>query len=210
MAKNLDPKCKQCRRAGEKLFLKGERCFSTKCALTKRSYPPGVHGSKGHPRLTDYGVHLREKQKLRRMYGVLERQLRKYFKEAAKSKGDTGLKLIEFLERRFDNVIYKLGLTTSRAQAKQFINHDLFLVNNKKMNIPSYRVKAGDVITIRKEKTKSKGVLAENIKNTNKKEEISWLTWDPKELKGQVVSIPKDKDLDVGIDTRLVVEFYSR
>lgn len=210
MAKYLGPKCKLCRRLGVKLCSKGERGNTTKCALVKRNYPPGVHGSKGHPRLTDYGVHLQEKQKLKVMYGILERQLRKYFNEAVKSKADSGFKLIELLERRLDNAIYRLGWATSRSQSRQFVSHSLFLVNNKKINIPSYRVKLGDIITIKKEESKNKGVLAENLKKLGKYEPPSWLNWDNKDLKGQIVSLPEGKDLEVGVDTRLVVEFYSK
>lgn len=211
MARNLDPKCKQCRRAAEKLFLKGERCFGPKCALTKRNYPPGIHGNKLHPRLTDYGTHLREKQKLSRMYGVLERQLRKYFEEAFKSKNQTGLKLVEFLERRMDSVVYRVGLATSRCQARQLVGHGLFLVNGKKINIPSYRLKTGDIIKLRKEKTVQRGSLAENIKKIEKKKDFpAWLSWDNQKNEIKVLSLPTEKDLEINIDPRLIIEFYSR
>ncbi len=210
MAKYLGPKCKLCRRLGTKLCSKGERGTSAKCALVKRSYPPGAHGSKGYGRQTDYGLHLQEKQKLKVMYGVLERQMSKYFKEAVRSKGDSGLKLLELLESRLDNVIYRLGLATSRPQARQFVSHGLFLVNNKKVNIPSWRVKVGDAVTLKKEKSKSQGVLAENLKKMEKRETPIWLNWTPKDFKGQVVARPQGKDLEVGVDIRLVVEFYSR
>ncbi len=214
MAQNLDPKCKQCRRAGEKLFLKGERCFGPKCAMTKRNYPPGIHGNKGYPRLTDYGVHLREKQKLRRIYRITENQLKRYFVEASKSKDETNLKLIELLERRLDNVIYRLGLASSRRQAQQFVGHALFKINGRRIDVPSYRVKAGNVITIRKEKSIKRGMLAENIqkiiKKSTNKEQPAWIDWDAKENSARIVSLPKGKDLEIGIDTRLIVEFYSK
>ena len=210
MARNLDPKCKQCRRAGEKLLLKGERCFGPKCAMTKRNFPPGIHGVKGYGRLTDYGIHLKEKQKLSRTYGILEKQLRKYFAESVKSQSETGHKLIELLERRLDNVIYRLGLATSRKQARQFVSHGLFKINNKKIDVPSYRVKAGEIITIRKAKTTEKGTLFETLKNIDKKDKPMWLNWDSKENKGQIISLPQVKDLDINIDTRLIVEFYSK
>lgn len=210
MARNLNPKCKQCRRLGVKLCTKGERGSGAKCAITRRNYPPGVHGNKGYPRLTDYGQHLQEKQKVKVTYGVMERQLKKYFEEATRSQTDTGFKLIELLERRLDNVIYRLGLASSRPQARQFVSHSLFKINNKKIDVPSCRVKTGDVITIRKEKSTKKGFLAEALSKIDKHEQPSWLTWDNKEMKGKVVGIPKDKDLEIGIDPRLIVEFYSK
>ncbi len=210
MAKILSAKCKLCRRLGDKLFLKGERCFSVKCAMTKRNYPPGVHGPQYRARLTDYGVHLKEKQKLKRMYGVLEAQMRKYFSEAVKAKANTGLRLIEMLERRLDNVVYRLGLATSRAQARQFVSHNLFLINNKNVNIPAYQLKSGDTVAIRKEKSKAKGLLAENFGQAVKKEIPSWLAFNEQEHKFQVLSLPTDKDLDIGIDIRKVVEYYSK
>lgn len=210
MARDLNPKCKQCRRLGTKLFLKGERCFAVKCALTKRNYPPGAHGQKGQSRLTDYGLHLREKQKLKKMYGIFEKQLRKYFAEAVKGKANTGFKLIELLERRFDNVVYKLGLADSRQQARQFIGHNLFFVNNKKVNIPSFVVKSGDVISIKKTVLNEKSLLAENLKKAAKKEVANWLVWSDQEKQGRVVSLPTGEELNVGVDPRLIVEFYSK
>lgn len=209
MARNLNPKCKQCRRLGIKLCGKGER-GDGKCALVKRNYPPGVHGPKGYQRITDYGLHLQEKQKLKVMYGVLERQLRKYFAEATKAKGNSGLKLIEILERRLDNVVYRLGLGLSRAQARQFVSHGLFLINGKKINVPSFQVRVGDSLTIRKAKTKEKGALAENLKTLANQEIPSWLNWDVNNVQGQVLSLPADSELQVGVDPRLVVEFYSK
>lgn len=206
MSRNLNPKCKQCRRLGVKLCTKGERGESAKCALTRRNYPPGVQGPKGYKRITDYGLHLQEKQKIKLLYGLMERQLRKVFAEAGKAKGDTGLKLVEFLERRLDNVVYRLGLAASRPQARQFVGHNLLLVNNKKLNIPSYRVKTNDVITLKK----NQGLLAENLKNIAKKEIPSWLNWNLQENKGTVVSLPAEKELEIGIDPKLIVEFYSK
>lgn len=210
MSKYLGPKCKLCRRLGIKLCSKGERGLGAKCALVKRNYPPGIHGPKGYTRLTDYGAHLKEKQKVRTIYFILERQLRKYFMQASKSQIDTDSKLIELLERRLDNVVYRLGLAISRPQARQMVNHGLFLINNKKINIPSYQVKSGDIIDIRKEKSLNFGVLAGNLKNIKTNEMPSWLDWDVKENKAKVVNLPQGKDLEVGIDTRLVVEYYSK
>ncbi len=210
MAKNLKPSCKQCRRLGVKLCAKGERGKGVKCALTRRNYPPGAHGPKGYGRVTDFGLHLQEKQKIKLLYGVLERQLRKIFAEAVKAKSNTNFKLIELLERRLDNVVYRLGLANSRAQARQFVNHGLFLINGKKIKIPSYRVKINDLINIRKEKTKTKGLLSDNFKNISKLERPAWLNWQAENQQGQIVSLPEAKDLEIGIDPRLIVEFYSK
>ncbi|MFC1622492.1 30S ribosomal protein S4 [Patescibacteria group bacterium] len=211
MARDLNPKCKLCRRAGEKLFLKGERCFGAKCALTKRNYPPGIHGNKFRQRLTDYGIHLKEKQKVKRIYGILEKQLRKYFTEATKSKTETGLKLIELLERRMDNVVYRAGLAVSKQQARQMVSHGLFKINNKKIDVPSCLVKVNDIISIKKDRSLEQGVLAENIKKIKKTQDSpAWLIWNEKEKTIKIVSLPEKKDLTTSIDTRLIVEFYSK
>jgi len=210
MARNLKPSCKQCRRLGIKLCSKGEHGEGAKCALTRRNYPPGVHGPKGYGRVTDFGLHLNEKQKIKIFYGILECQLRKIFSEAIKAKSNTSFKLIELLERRLDNVVYRLGLATSRAQARQFVNHGLFLLNGQKIKIPSCRVKVNDLISIRKEKSLNKGVLADNLKNMARLERPGWLNWQTENMVGQVVSMPEKKDLEIGIDTRLIVEFYSK
>jgi len=211
MSKDLSPKAKKYRRLMIKPEANSDGSISSLTkAVTKRSYPPGVHGPKGHPRLTDFGLHLREKQKICLIYGIMERQLKKYFKQAMRHKGNTGLKLMEFLERRLDNVIYRLGLAQSRRQARQLINHHLFLLNGKKHNIPSYLVKSGDVIEIRKEKSLQKGPIADGLKIISKRELPDWLIWDEKQKKVQVTALPAEKDLEQGIDTRLVVEYYSR
>ena len=148
MARNLDPKCRQCRREGEKLFLKGEKCFTDKCAIEKRNYAPGQHGQRRAARLSDYGVQLREKQKLRRIYGVLEKQFRSYYAEADRRKGVTGENLLQILESRLDNVVYKMGLGASRTEARQIVRHNSILVNGKRVNIPSYQVAPGDEISV--------------------------------------------------------------
>ena len=148
MARNLDPKCRQCRREGEKLFLKAEKCFTEKCAIEKRNYPPGQHGQRRSSRLSDYGVQLREKQKLRRIYGVLEKQFRSYYAEADRKKGITGENLLQMLESRLDNVAYKMGLGGSRTEARQIVRHNSILVNGKRVNIPSYQVQPGDSISV--------------------------------------------------------------
>jgi len=148
LARNLDPKCRQCRREGEKLFLKAEKCFTEKCAIEKRNYPPGQHGQRRSSRLSDYGVQLREKQKLRRIYGVLEKQFRSYYAEADRKKGITGENLLQMLESRLDNVAYKMGLGGSRTEARQIVRHNSILVNGKRVNIPSYQVQPGDSISV--------------------------------------------------------------
>ena len=148
MARNLDPKCRQCRREGEKLFLKGEKCFTEKCGIEKRNYPPGQHGQRRASRLSDYGVQLREKQKLRRIYGILEKQFRGYYAEADRKKGITGDNLLQMLESRLDNVTYKMGLGASRTESRQIVKHNSVLVNGKRVNIPSYQVQPGDEISV--------------------------------------------------------------
>ncbi len=210
MARNLNPKCKQCRREGEKLFLKGERCFSPKCAMIKRNYPPGVHGAaKGRSRISDYGRQLREKQKAKRIYGILERQFRKYFQEAFKKKGDTAEKLIQILELRLDNVIYKLGFAHSRAQARQLVTHNFFQVNGKKVNIPSYSVRPLDIITFNPAKLKSS--LLNNLSQKLVKQELpQWLFLDAKKLEAKVTGRPQAGDLKQSINAKLIVEYYSR
>ena len=148
MARNLDPKCRQCRREGEKLFLKGEKCFTDKCAIEKRNFPPGQHGQRRASRLSDYGVQLREKQKLRRIYGILEAQFRSYYAEADRKKGITGENLLQLLECRLDNVAYRMGIGASRTEARQIVRHNSLLVNGRRVNIPSYQVKPGDVLSV--------------------------------------------------------------
>jgi len=209
MAKNLDPKCKQCRREGEKLFLKGDRCNSPKCAMVKRNYPPGAHGGKGPSRLTNYGQQLREKQKAKRIYGLLEKQFKNYFKKAVNKKGDTGEILSQLLELRLDNVVFRLGFAKSRRAARQLVNHGHFLINDKKNNIPSYQVDINDVISIR-EKSLETSSFKGLSKGLEKYEAPSWLVLDPKELKGRILSMPGDNDLVQGINMKLIVEYYSR
>jgi small subunit ribosomal protein S4 len=155
LARNLDPKCRQCRREGEKLFLKGEKCFTDKCAIEKRNYPPGQHGQRRSSRLSDYGVQLREKQKLRKIYGVLEKQFRSYYAEADRKKGITGENLLQILESRLDNIVYKMGLGASRTESRQIVKHNAILVNGKRVNIPSYQVASGDEVSVVESSKKS-------------------------------------------------------
>jgi len=209
MAKILDPKCKQCRREGAKLFLKGEKCFSPKCPILRRNYPPGIHGPKGHGRPTEYGTQLREKQKAKKIYGILEKQFRNYYQKAINQPGDTGEILQQLLETRLDNVIYRSGLANSRTKARQLVSHGLFLINGKKVNIPSYQVKTKDEITIKPEKNKAK-VFSELEKKLEKYETPAWIHLDLKEKKVKVLNKPTGKELEQIFNPRLIVEFYSK
>ncbi|MGY4706450.1 30S ribosomal protein S4 [Candidatus Bipolaricaulota sp. J31] len=207
MGRYTGPRCRLCRREGTKLFLKGDRCYSDKCAMNRRSYPPGQHG-RYRRRLTGYAIRLREKQKLKRIYGVREEQFRRYVEEAQKVKGRTGTALLKILEERLDNVVYRAGFAVSRAQARQLVAHGHFLVNGRVTDIPSYRVEPGDVIEV---KPQSKDKLRELIKGAAEKRNVpSWLTRDLENLRIQVNSEPAEEDLDKSIDTNLIVEFYSR
>ncbi|MBU4375699.1 30S ribosomal protein S4 [Patescibacteria group bacterium] len=209
MAKNLDPKCKQCRREGEKLMLKGDRCDSAKCAMVKKNYPPGAHGGNRRPRQSDYSIQLREKQKAKKIYNILEKQFRITFEKAKKQKGDAGENLLKMLETRLDNTVFRLGFSKSRSHARQLVSHGHFTVGGKKINIPSYQVKAGDVIKIKKINKKIKAF--ENLKEKFKKYEApGWLNASAEDLSGKVLHQPSKKDFDMKINTQMIVEFYSR
>ncbi|MBU0597498.1 30S ribosomal protein S4 [Patescibacteria group bacterium] len=210
MARKLDPKCKQCRRIGEKLFLKGERCFSPKCAMVKRNYTPGMHGVKRNARLSEYGIQLKEKQKAARTYQILEKQFVNYYFKAIKMKGETGENMMRLLETRLDNTIYRIGIAQSRSGARQLVNHGHFLVNGKKVDIPSYQVKIGNIISI-KDKSENKTLFKDHIKKINKKNLPSWLTFtEDKYPTVKVVAMPSKNDIMEGINTAMIVEFYSR
>ena len=209
MARNLDPKCRQCRREGEKLFLKAEKCFTDKCAIEKRNFPPGQHGQRRNSRLSDYGVQLREKQKVRRIYGIMERQFVNYFKKAARLKGSTGENLLKLLESRLDNVVYRMGFAVTRAMARQLVSHCAVLVNDKVVNIPSYLVQPGDVISIRdraKQQSRIQGALALAQSRPN----FGWLEVESSELKGTFKMLPDRSDLPPDINEKLIVELYSK
>ncbi|MFH1508955.1 MAG: 30S ribosomal protein S4 [bacterium] len=209
MARNLDPQCKRCRREGEKLFLKGERCFSPKCAIIKRNYPPGVHGQTGRGRkISEYGRQLREKQKAKNIYGILESQMRKYYEEAAKGGGVTGSVLMQILESRIDNVVFRLGFADSRTQARQLVNHGHIEVDGKKVKTPSFQVKSGMQIKVR-EISDKKNYFIKKAKE-QEKDVPSWLIKKLKKLEGEVKNLPTKKDLEYNIDTQLIVEYYSR
>lgn len=208
MARNINPKCKQCRREGVKLFLKGDRCVSPKCAMVKRNFPPGAHGGKGYPRSTSYGLELREKQKAKKLYRLLETQFANYFAKAAKSKGNTEEVLFQLLEMRLDNIIYRAGFAKSRDLARQLISHKHFLVNNKRVNIPSFKVKVGETISL-KEKSLSAKIFSNLKEQVKKTEPLSWLSINPDKLEIKVVDKPKLADLKE-FNPKLIVEFYSK
>ncbi len=210
MAKDLDSKCKRCRRAGEKLFLKGERCFSQKCAMVRKNYPPGVHGKKGTRNLSEYGRQLAVKQKVKRIYGVLEKQFKKHFDEAMSREGVAGDLLMQRLEMRLDNVIYRSGWADSRSQSRQLVSHNFFTINGKKMNIPSYEVKVGDVIRIKKNKLEKKYIKDRREVINNKKDFPSWLFYDQSKDEVKILAKPKVSDVGINVDAQLIVEFYSR
>ncbi len=212
MARNTDPVCKMCRREGEKLFLKGERCFTPKCAFERRPYAPGQHGktSQGHSRrLSDYSRQLRAKQKTRRVYGVLERQFRRYFNMALKTRGLTGVNLLQILESRLDNVVYRLGFAVNRAQARQMVAHGHFLVNGRRTNIPSMVLKPGDVVAVRPE-SKKNGLFTDLTEQAEKTNAALWLERDLKELSARILRAPERGEIDGNLNEQLVVEYYSR
>ncbi len=209
MARNLDPKCRQCRREGEKLFLKGEKCFTDKCAIEKRNFPPGQHGQRRNQRLSDYGVQLREKQKVRRIYGVLEAQFRSYYAEADRKKGITGENLLQLLECRLDNVAYRMGFGASRTEARQIVRHNSILVNGKRVNIPSYQVRPGDEVQVAdasKNQLRIKGAL----EAAEQRGFPEWISVDVKAFKGTFKAKPQRDELPSTINESLVVELYSK
>lgn len=210
MARYNGPKCRQCRREGMKLFLKGERCHTDKCAIEKRNFPPGQHGKDRKPKIVGYGLQLREKQKARRYYGVLEGQFRNLFEKASKAKGVTGDVMLALLERRLDNVIYRMGLGTSRSAARQIVRHGHVNVNGKKVNIPSYTVKPADVVEIR-EKAKENGNILMARDATAHQPSPSWLEVDREALRARILGIPKREELvQIQLNEQLIVELYSK
>ena len=209
MAKYLDSKCKLCRRAGEKLFLKGERCNGPKCAILKRNYPPGFHGPKGKNRLTDYALQLNEKQKAKRQYNMLEKQFKLTFERAKKKQGNAGENFLILLEMRLDNAVFRSGFASSRSQARQLINHGHFTVNGGKVDIASYTVKTGDVIAIKTNKKDSK--IFNGLGEKAKQREIpGWINFDFKILNVKILHEPKIKELNSNFNVQQIVEYYSR
>jgi small subunit ribosomal protein S4 len=211
MARYTDAVCRLCRREGEKLYLKGERCYSPKCAIERRPYVPGAHGKQGgfRRKMSDFGIQLREKQKARRIYGVLERQFRNYFETAQRVPGLTGENLLQTLERRLDNVVYRLGLADSRAQARQIVNHGHIVLNGRKTDIPSALVSEGDVITIRPE-SRNNTYFKELAENIGHRTVVPWLSLDAGNLSGRVVTLPNRSEIDTTVNEQLIVEYYSR
>ena len=211
MARYTGPSCKLCRREGTKLFLKGSRCNSDKCSFEKRAYIPGEHGNaKGfRRRLSDYGIHLREKQKVRRIYGILEKQFRKYFKMAAKKSGITGENLLQFLECRLDNIIYRMGFAPSRKSARQIVRHGHILVNGRKVNIPSFLVSPEDEISI-KEKSRGMTLIQEAMEASTEVSNYEWFEVDKDQFMGKILSIPTRIQIPLDVDERLIIEYYSK
>ncbi|TAK11376.1 MAG: 30S ribosomal protein S4 [Acidobacteria bacterium] len=209
MARYIGPVCRLCRREGMKLFLKGERCYTEKCAIEKRNVPPGQHGRARRAKMVGYGVQLREKQKVKRTYGVLENQFRRYFEAADRAKGITGELLLQALERRLDNVVYRIGFATSRAQGRQLVRHGHFLVNGKKVDIPSFTVKIGDTVTV-------KPSSVENATIVHAKEEVKgrgtapWIDMDASGNTARITSIPTREQINLPVQEQLIVELYSK
>jgi small subunit ribosomal protein S4 len=207
MAVYHGPRCRQCRREGTKLMLKGERCKTENCALERRPFPPGARQMKRRRQATEYNMQLREKQKIRRIYGVLEKQFIRYFDNATKSTGVTGERLLQLLEMRFDNIVYRLGLAPSRSSARQLVLHNHFRINGKKVNVPSYQLKAGDIIAVRE---KSKNLEAIHTALKTMKDTPEWLSIDKVKLEGSIVGIPERSAIAIDVQEQLVVELYSR
>ena len=208
MARYTGPVCRLCRREGAKLYLKGDRCYSDSCSFTKRSYAPGQHGQ-ARKKVSEYGLQLREKQRARRVYGVLEGQFRSYFDKADRQKGITGENLLVLLERRLDNVVYRLGFAASRTQARQLVRHRHFTVNGKRVDIPSYQIKPGDVIQV-KETSKQSPLIKEIAEAVTTKTTPAWLEVQAEEMIGKIVRYPNRDEIDTPIQEHLIVELYSR
>jgi small subunit ribosomal protein S4 len=208
VARYTEAVCRHCRREGLKLFLKGERCYTDKCAIERRNYPPGEHGQ-ARPKFSEYSIQLREKQKLRRIYGVLEDQFRRYFQQADRTRGVTGETLLQLLERRLDNVVYRLGFSTSRAEARQLVRHGHFRVNGRKVDIPSFSVRAGDQISVR-ERSRKVTRIVESLELAQRRGVPEWLEIQPESFTGKVKALPSRADMTMPINEKLVVELYSK
>jgi small subunit ribosomal protein S4 len=209
MARYTGPRCKLCRREGTKLFLKGDRCYSDKCAMEKRQYPPGEHGRSRFSRRSNYRVQLREKQKLRRMYQLLERQFRNYFKKADRMKGITGENLLRLLEGRLDNMVYRMGFAPSRSAARQLVLHGHFTVNGKKVNIPSYQLKVGDRVSP-KNKSRDLVVIKESIKSLGSRSTVPYISVDVSKMEGVYTELPNRDIMPIPVEENLIVELYSK
>jgi small subunit ribosomal protein S4 len=209
MARYTGPVCKLCRREGEKLFLKGSRCVAVKCSFEKKSYAPGQHGVSQRVKLSEYGIQLREKQKVRRIYGILEKQFRNYFAKADQLKGVTGENLLRLLESRLDNTIYRLGFAQSRKQARQLVRHRHFTVNDRLVDIPSYLLKPGDVVSV-KDKSKKLAVLHDSMRKVRDEDMYPWLKLEKAQIQGTFVDWPNRTDIPVQVQENLIVELYSK
>lgn len=209
MARYIDAVCRLCRRENVKLFLKGDRCLSDKCAISKRNYAPGLHGQRRRTKLSEYGLQLREKQKVKRTYGLMETQFRSYFQKAARTQGVTGTNLLVLLERRLDNVVYRMGFADSRAQARQLVRHGHVRVNGRKVNIPSFLIKQGDAIEPR-EKSRNMEVIRGNMEHLGQKQIPEWLHVDAATMRGVVQTLPSRDDITMPFQEQLIVELYSK
>ncbi len=209
MARYHDANCKLCRRERQKLFLKGTKCLTAKCPIEKRNYPPGQHGQSRRTKISEYGVQLREKQKVRKIYGLNERQFRLYFEKASRQKGVTGVNLVKMLERRLDNTLYRMGLAPSRKAARQLILHRHFLVNGKSVNIPSYLLTPGDIIQVVTDSRKM-DVIHDSMKRVRDTQMLPWLSLDKANLAGTFMSIPEREDIPLQANEQLIVELYSK
>lgn len=208
MARYTGPHCRLCRREGLKLYLKGDRCYTGKCAIDRRSYAPGQHGQ-GRKKVSEYGIQLREKQKTRRIYGILEKPFRNYFEKAERQPGVTGENLLRLLERRLDNVVYRIGLGSSRVEARQLVRHGHFAVNGHKVNIPSYQIQVGDEITVR-DKSKDSPRVKELVERSADRTHPAWLEYDAQEVKARVLALPSRDQIDAPVQEHLIIELYSR
>jgi small subunit ribosomal protein S4 len=208
VARYLGASCRLCRREGMQLYLKGDRCYTDKCAIERRHYPPGQHGQR-RSKLSDYGTQLREKQKVKRIYGVLEKQFRGYFEKAERQKGVTGTNLLVFLERRLDNVVYRLGFANSRSQARQLVRHNLILVNGAKVNLPSYLVKNGDLVQAT-EKGRNLPLIKDAMEAVARRGCPPWLEFNKDQAEGRVIMFPTREDITMPVQEHLIVELYSK
>ncbi len=208
MARYLGARCRLCRREGLQLFLKGDRCYTDKCAIERRHYPPGQHGQR-RTKLSDYGLQLREKQRVKRIYGLMEKQFRGYFEKAERQKGVTGTNLLIFLERRLDNIVYRLGFANSRAQARQLVRHNQVQVNGRKVNLPSYLVKMGDTVQVT-EKGRKLPLIQDALEAVARRGTPSWLELNKEEAQGRVIMFPGREDITMPIQEHLIVELYSK
>lgn len=208
MARYTGAVCRLCRREGEKLFLKGDRCYTEKCAVDRRTSPPGQHGQ-GRRKESEYGLHLREKQKVRRIYGVLERQFERYYARAARQKGITGENLLQLLEMRLDNIVYRMGLGASRAQARQLVLHGHIAVNGRKVDIPSYELQPGDVVSVR-ENSRNLQLVKDNVEAAAGRTMPEWMDVNLEQLEGKILAVPTRDQMDISVQEHLIVEYYSR